>query len=42
MGGKINNPVDGNLESPNLFPSETSKDQLYCHSFICILGTNTY
>ena len=31
MGGKINNPVDENLESPNLFPSETSKDQLYCY-----------
>lgn len=31
MEGKINNPVDENLESPNLFPSETSKDQLYCY-----------
>jgi hypothetical protein len=31
IGGGINKPADVNLEDSDLFPSETSKDQLYCY-----------
>lgn len=31
MGEGMNIPVDVNLENSDLFPSETSKDQLYCY-----------
>lgn len=31
LGGKVNKPVEEILENENLYPSETSKDQLYCY-----------